>query len=326
MSFLFVSHASVDKAARVRPLVEVLIEEGETVWIDRPGRGENDFGFDQAYIDRNDIDHLLSGRPWSTGIQSALRASGAVIGCLSRSLLEDRAVLEGELTYADTAEKLVTCIVDDLPFEDLARYERGLFDPRKHQSPRIDCARLAEALERRAAMNGAVEELPRHLAVEWEKVRNLVGSANRVRREPRPLRTRDIGAAAAVLRAIPVGPILHVSHVPAEVIQAFGEWLGTPERVDAALDQAMTLIKAAFPEGYTERQILVRRGQLPGVGTLSGEALWIQIFSVAGLKARRTLAAFLTAPIGRWALERSGAGSAARSFLDGLRKPGSYHS
>ena len=73
MSFLFISHASADKANRIRPLVEVMIEEGETVWVDRPGAGAGNLGLDQAYIDRNRVDRLQNGRPWPTGIREALR-------------------------------------------------------------------------------------------------------------------------------------------------------------------------------------------------------------------------------------------------------------
>lgn len=84
MSFIFVSHASDDKPMRIRPLVEVLIAEGETAWIDRPGAGAGNLGFSQDYISRHDIDFLQSGTPWSTSIEDALRGSGAVLGCLSR--------------------------------------------------------------------------------------------------------------------------------------------------------------------------------------------------------------------------------------------------
>lgn len=323
MSFLFVSHASEDKVARVRPLVEVLIDEGESVWIDRPGAGEGNFGFRQSYIDQNDIDYLQSGQPWSTGIQSALQTSGAVIGCLSRAMLVNRVVLKDELTFADISRKLVTCIVDDLTFGDLPKFENGLLDLRKAQSPQLDCTVLREALDLRERTGVAVEELPEAARVQWEKVRNLICHANRVRSEPRPLRKRDFALGKALLARVPVGPILRVHHVPQDIVDAFSKSLATTERVETAFTQATTLLKQAFPKGYTERQILVRRGQLPPFGTLPTEAFWLQVLSVAGLKARRTVASFLVTPIARWALEQAEAGDVAEDFLATLRIPNS---
>ncbi len=323
MSFLFVSHASEDKVARIRPLVEVLVDEGESVWIDRPGAGEENFGFSQSYIDRHDIDYLQSGQPWSTGIQSALQASGAVIGCLSRALLKNKAVLKDELTYADTSRKLVTCIVDDLSFEDLSKFEDGLLDLRNFQSPKIDCDALREALELRRRNGAVVEELPEGARTEWEKVRNLISQVNRLRPEPRPLRKRDVVLGSALLYRIPVGPILRVHHIPQEIFDAFGQTLATAERVDSAFNQAMALLTESFPEGYTERQILVRRGQLPPFGTLPPEVFWLEVLSLAGLKARRTFASFLITPVARWALEQAGATDVAENFLGILQIPNS---
>ena len=103
--------------------------------------------------------------------------------------------------------------------------------------------------------------------------------------------------------------------MPEAVLQAFADHLGTPSRVESVLAQADRLLHAAFPDGSTERQILVRMSQLPGVGSIAPEAFWRQLFAVAGLKARRTVAAFLICPEGRWALRRSRADEVAADFL-----------
>lgn len=321
MSFLFISHASTDKRSRVKPLVEAMIQEGEAVWIDRPGMGDQDFGFAQAYINRNDIDYLQSGRPWSSNISQALRQAGAVIGCLSRALLEDRAVLEGELTFAEVGDKLVTCIVDDISFEDLPRFQHGLIDFGKHYSPRIDCALLRQALDHPELAHGGPDKLPARLRAEWEKVRNLIAAANRIRREPKPLRSQDIERAAKILRDVPVGPILHVSRIPARILEAMADSLAAPDQIRAIIEQTNALVLAEFPAGYTDRQILLRLGQLPTPGTLPPDDLWTEIFRLAGLKARRTVVALLLTPMGAWALARTGTEEIAESLLSELRSP-----
>jgi hypothetical protein len=63
VAYVFVSHASNDKQ-RIRPLVEALVLQGVKVWLDRPGHGDNHFGFDQDFIDRYRIRSLRAGLDW----------------------------------------------------------------------------------------------------------------------------------------------------------------------------------------------------------------------------------------------------------------------
>jgi hypothetical protein len=299
--------------------VEVLVAEGELVWIDRPGTSPDSFGFDQAYVDSHDIDYLQSGRSWSDSIQTALTASGAVIGCLSRALQDQREVLQDELSFADISQKLVTCVVDDLPFSELSRLNHGLLDVSRCQSVRIDPCVLRRALDVREASGCAVEDLPSPLRLEWEKVRSLIAAANKVRIEPRPLRAADIARIAPLLATIPVGPILRVTDIPAQIVEALGLKVASAERVETAFNQAATLIMAAFPHGFTERQIVLRKAALPPFGTLPGEAYWTQLLAAAGLKARRMVAAFLLCPVNRWAIESAGIQVVADQFVNSLR-------
>ncbi|NWG53177.1 MAG: toll/interleukin-1 receptor domain-containing protein [Hydrogenophilaceae bacterium] len=304
MSFIFVSHASEDKRLRVRALVETLIAEGEHVWIDRPGAGDNNFGFDQAYIDAHGIDHLNSGQSWSQSIASALNHAGAVLGCFSQALAKEKSVWEQELYFAAVSNKLVACIIDDLPFDDLAQYKAGIADFAATQAPRIDCAALRAALDWRAHTGQPAEALPSALREEWEKVRNLIADANKRRTEPRSLSAADIRRCAARLARVPVGPILTLQHIPEQVIVAMARGLGTPERAAAALTQTQSILAAAFPEGYEPRQIYIEAHELPMIGAIPSHAFWTQVFGKAGLKGRRTVVALLITPIGQWALQR----------------------
>lgn len=324
MSFLFISHASADKDVRIRPLVEVLLAEGELVWVDRPGVGAGNLGLEQELVDRARVEYLASGQPWPRAIQEALVQSGAVIACLSRAVIANAGVLRDELTFAHLAGKLVTCIVDDLSHEEMHAAGNGLLDFSSIQSYHIDCALLSAALVALPHV-GHVEALPSEMREEWNKVRHLIASADRLRLEPRSMRANDLAPGAEILCDIPVGPILHVRHFPSAVLEAFAAAIDTPDRVEAALSQAQTMLGAAFPQGFTERQIFVRKGQLPALGSLSPEAFWTQLFAVAGLKGRRTVASFLVCPIGRWAVRRAGCDDVVVEFLSELTRPGSFN-
>ena len=68
-----------------------------------------------------------------------------MIGCSQGLQYSGREVLKDELIYAETAGKLVTCIVDDLGYDELPMFD-GLLDLRGHQSVRIRPDLLREAL------------------------------------------------------------------------------------------------------------------------------------------------------------------------------------
>ena len=137
----FVSHASADKAERVKPLVRALLIEGVPLWLDRPGHGDSHFNFDAAYIERHDIASLQAGRPFDRQILEAHWQCDAVLGCLSRFLTQNRHVLVQELVLAAYANKLVACIVDELPYGEIPS-DLGLIDASRLQAPRIDAVAL----------------------------------------------------------------------------------------------------------------------------------------------------------------------------------------
>jgi hypothetical protein len=315
LAHIFVSHASEDKLQRVRPIVEVLVDEGEPIWIDRPGAGEGNFGFDQAYISINDIDFLSSGNSWSDSILSALRSSGAVLGCLSKALVGQRDVIIGELTVAASMGKLVTCIVDDLDHSELPRLTLGLLQADRMQAPRLDVQLLRKALDHRRQTGCSVADLPQSLRAEWEQVRNLIASIDRVRTEPRRMRMGDIERVAPRLRDMPIGPPLKIHEVPLELIHAFGDFLNTPARVAAALNQANQLVRASTEDASLARKLTVRSGALRPIGATSGDGFWTDVFSLAGLKSRRTVAALVVHPVAEWALMHAQAEAVAEALL-----------
>ncbi len=87
---VFVSHASVDKHSRIRPLVHALLLEGVSLWVDRPGFGPSHLGFDTDFIRRHGIGFLKPGRRYQEQIRQALKHSSFVLACLSRGFLDDR--------------------------------------------------------------------------------------------------------------------------------------------------------------------------------------------------------------------------------------------
>ena len=320
MSFIFISHASEDKTDRIRPIAEVLIEEGEPLWLDRPGAGENNFGFDQSYISLNRIDHLQSGQPWSENLSDAIRNSGAVLGCISSALEGNREVILSELTVANAMGKLVTCIVDDLDYNQLGQFDFGFSDLSKAQSPRINPALLQEALKTRRQTGVSVEELPEQQRAEWEKVRNLIASINRVRKTPRPLREPDIKRIAPIIATIGHGPIIKITDVPDKILRAFGDHLGLPDLAGSAIQQTNDLITASTPDEELCRKLQIRQATLPNLGNSPSDNFWTQAFTRAGLQSKRTVASLIANPTANWALQQSSATSIGEDFFESLRK------
>jgi hypothetical protein len=316
MTHIFISHASEQKVDCIRPIVEALVIEGEPVWIDRPGYGECNFGFTQEYIALNDIDHLRSGNSWSDSIQSALRQSGAVLGCLSRALVGQREVILAELTVAATLGKLVTCIVDDLDFGELSLFAQGLLDTNRLQSPRLDPARLREAVDWLRDHGGAPDQLPTTLRGEWEILRGLIADIDRVRLEPRRMRNRDIERLKSRLSAMPIGPVLRVDRLPPPLIYALGDHVNTGERARALIRQTNELVRASTADPELCAQMILREGCLPPPGHTSGDNFWTQAFHVAGLKARRTVAAMLLNPVATWAFQQAQVTRTVTALLD----------
>lgn len=321
MTHIFISHASEQKIDCVRPIVEALVIEGEPVWIDRPGAGEFNFGFDQEYIARNDIDHLRSGNSWSDSIQSALRHSGAVLGCLSRALLTQRDVILAELTVAATLGKLVTCIVDDLAYDELPLFTQGLLDAGRLQATRICPKRLRSALDWLHDNEAAPESLPQDMYVEWEKLRGLIADLNRVRNEPRRMRYRDVQRLAMRLADMPIGPILKIDRVPVAVIHALGDHINTTERTHALIRQANELVRSSTPDAELCAKMVLREGALPPIGHSSGDNFWTHAFQRAGLMARRTVAAIVLNPVAAWAFQQARVEHVVTTFLDDVRYP-----
>lgn len=315
---IFVSHASEDKLQHIKPIVEALLMEGEPVWIDRPGAGENNFGFDQAFISSNPIEFMGSGTPYSDTLKSALRSSGAVLGCLSRALTERREVILGELTVASTMDKLATCIVDDLGFEELSQFTFGLLDAGRLQAPRIDTSALRRAIDRRRQTGCGVEALPTDERAAWEVLLGLISSINAKRTEPRRMRNVDIERLKPLISRVPVGPVLHLNEIPQPLVFALADHIDTRDRANSLIQQANALIGAAVPDAELASGLSIRRGALPAIGTLSGDDYWSRVLSLAGTKGRKTVAALFSVPVADWTFHQTGETSLRDRFLQSL--------
>lgn len=317
MSHLFISHSSDDKQKSIRPLVKVLLVEGESVWIDRPGY--DGFGFDPSFVSRQAIDYLHSGEPWSGSIRSALNEAGAVLGCLSRSMLANKDVAIDELVVGSAMNKLVTCIVDDLPYEDLTQFCTGLLDLSQAQAPRIRPYVLQQALEFQRKHGCHASEMPEPLYSEWQSVRFLTESIDRVRAVPRPLRAVEAKVLADLIRTVPVGPILKIATVPQAIIDSLSDHVASPEHAQALLTQTNQLVLHATDDQELAEKMTLHSAKLPVIGRTSSQAYWTQVFQLGGLKARRTIVALLMNPIATWAIQKAGTHSSVSTFIDDLR-------
>ena len=314
MTFLFVSHASPDKKTRVRPIVEALAHFDVPMWLDRPGPGLSHFGFDSDFIRDKRIRGLRAGRDYTEQISLALSEASAVLCCLSRAILDERVILEQELVIADQLDKLVVCIVDDLPHGALP--DVGLRDLRKLQADRIDPDAVRAALDwLDASPDRTPAAMPHTHRETWEVIKKLLADIEAVARRSGgwPPREEMLEACRARLRRSGIGPMVHAREVPQNLIHAFASGLPDPREAFALLSLAMELRAQVNKEGFEAEQILVDESEITPPTSLSSRELWAEILILAGQKSRRTLAALLVAP--------GSPGAAFENYLQWLEEP-----
>jgi hypothetical protein len=161
--------------------------------------------------------------------------------------------------------------------------------------------------------------MPAALHAEWEKVRNLIASVNRNRAEPRILRKQDIARLTPLLESIDIGPILKIYEVPPEIPRSLAGHVCSPNRREALLAQASSLVIAATPDRALQSLMSIRMGSIPPLDS-PGDAFWHGVFRQAGLIARRTVAALVLTPQAAWAFDQAGTSDLARSFVANLRR------
>ncbi|MCZ8280006.1 MAG: toll/interleukin-1 receptor domain-containing protein [Acetobacteraceae bacterium] len=112
MSFVFISHASEDKR-RIRPIIDSILAAGLKVFIDDPARagfgGESVHGFVRLHADR----------AWKDQLDEAMAASACALVCWSRHADVRRRGWLDEVAQARGANKLVSCVIDDVPIRTL---------------------------------------------------------------------------------------------------------------------------------------------------------------------------------------------------------------
>jgi hypothetical protein len=327
MSRIFVSHASENKASHVRPLVEALLHQGLSVWVDRPGMGEHNLGLSRDTIERHDVRGLQSGRPWDEQIIEAHRQCGAVLVCLSQAMSKERQVLVDELMLARYANKLVACIVDDLAFDKIPQ-DLGLAMPAHLQAPRLDTARLGEALRLlREPANTGTDPLTPMLREQWEVFLQLVADLRAVLRRQGSLLAspEELAEAISALMAFPHAPMVRYVEVPQALVDLLASRLDTPATARAHFTAAMQLALNSRDAGDTEQQVAVSPAEVVAPEQVPLQDYWTQVVAVAGTKSRRTLAALFLVPhaLGLDQLSPAAAAQVA-PFLAWLREPAGH--
>jgi hypothetical protein len=291
MGFVFISHASEDKP-RVRPVVQALAFLDVKVWIDRPGFGPNHFNFDQDFIAKYDIRGIKAGSDYDSEISEALYQCGAVLVCLSRALNRDRQILVNELVFGKIQQKLVACLVDDLPYPELPG-DLGLGDASRIQAERIDPIILQAAVDA-IAQGNAASTLTGAMGVQWQIVLSLVRQIETL--APAEPKEEDLRRAAKELVRFPVTPIVRASDIPLSITEIFAERFSEPAAAQGFLARAMRVRKLCNPEGGTEDQILVKDIDVLSPFLVRARDYWDDVLPAAGLRSPRTLAALLLTP------------------------------
>lgn len=320
--YVFVGHASDDRK-RLRPLIEALALHGLSVCIDRPGHAPNNFDFEPAFIARYGIRSLRMGESWSDQVSEAIRAAGAVLVCLSRAAALERRMFVQELLLGLHHRKLLICVIDDLGVDNWAR-DLGLPDTSGIRADRVDLRALARAVALERYQPGGSASADASAREQWQLVEQLSREIDCLfdADGARPPTAAQMAAARKAISAVPVGPMVRDSDIPDDVIAVFADRLADPVRAARFLALAAELRLACNPEGFTDRQITVRPGDGLNPRTIAAEVFWRAVLRAAGMKSRRSLAAFLLAP-GAPQLATLGPGPARvfREFLVWLEDP-----
>jgi hypothetical protein len=287
VSFVFVSHASIDKV-RIKPLIEALALQGVKLWIDRPGSGATDFNFDQAFIERYGILGISSGKNYADEISKALKECGVVLACLSRALCMDKRILVQELVIGSHAEKLVACVVDDMPFSEIPHEIGGLIDVRRLQATRINPSMLRQPL------GGVRERLAEEEKQQWDRFANLLYEIRR--KLPQAPTAGELNAASITLLRFPIFPVVPARDIPPQIAEIYAAHFPDPARARTFLSIAMRVRLQSNPEDCTEKQILVGNGEVLNPFLTPSEGYWEDVLQAAGGKSPRTLAALLITP------------------------------
>jgi hypothetical protein len=294
--YVFFGHAPGDKR-RLRPLIEALALHGLSVCIDRPGTGPNTFEFEPSFLASYGIRSLRIGESWSDQVSEAIRGAGAVLVCLSRAVAGERRVLMQELLLGLHHRKLVTCVIDDLSVDGLP-WDLGLPDASSIHPERVDLDALERAVAFERHEQGGSAAADTSARQQWQLVARLASDIDRFfdAAGRRPPTAAQMAAARRAISAVPVGPTVRFFEIPDDVIAVFADRFADPGRANRFLALASELRLACNPEGFTDRQITVRAWEVLDPRAMTAEVFWRAVLSAAGMKSRRSLAAFLMAP------------------------------
>lgn len=120
MSFVFISHAGVDKP-RIKPITDKLIDAGFVLWIDRP----EEMGYTAEEIHAS-MHRMVSGRNWPKQIGHGLDDAFCVLLFASKRILEPgHPWWRKEFETAQVLGKLIIVRIDDIDLQK-AKLPRGL--------------------------------------------------------------------------------------------------------------------------------------------------------------------------------------------------------
>lgn len=296
VGFTFISHCSIDKPL-AKQLVRSLAVQGLQLWVDRPGFGDvgESLSLPQEFIDSYRVEGIRIGNNWMDELNSALHRAGVVVGCLSRNLKNDRTVLAQELAIALRDQKLITCIIDDLPAQDIQTL--GLAQLDRLQAIRIDCVKLGHAVDR-WLRNEPQEVWPIEEIIPWNGSQLLKKQIDQRLMERGVWSPTDAAVQTAKHRIeiVPIGPPMDPSDMPNNIGREFAQFYSTKQTAWGHINNSMRIIQELNREKFELNQIILRPPEIVDFTTASAEDFWMDVLILANHKSRRTLAGLLATP------------------------------
>jgi hypothetical protein len=290
MSFVLISHRGVDKP-RIRPLVEMLIEQRIPVWIDRPEEFNNASW--QSNLEQGELlSGIKPGVEWPNSVESALFSASAVVVCWSKEWSNDRAMLIREFSVAHARSRTGLGVYLPLQLDLSPDIPDSVQEIRRQVHDTVQGYNFAKE------GNRAFERLSKDLGELFRHASPVARQAG-IGTPPGSMLTLFMsGAREAIpiielLSELPEGPAVPYHVIPFSIKMQIANSLGQTEAA-STVGQASSLVLETYPAALRRRPytIAVMPAMLPS--PLSPPIdYWESAFTNAAVLGPRMVAALL---------------------------------
>ena len=296
MSFVFLSHRSVDKP-RIRPFVIELIDRKIPVWVDN----FEEFNLRLDVKERRINEEELAGgieklRDWPGQIDHALVQAFAVIVFWSKNWTADRAVLTREHGAAHILGNVGYSAYIPVLLDDANQLDQAVIAYREAVHDTVQAYNVARyGQEHWAALTKAVQKLWSHRAhSQSPQLVSSIGSASVDWLAEFRTPNREPDRTVELLLRLPGGPAVDPFLIPASIRRLVANGTGR-EEAPLTVTEAGGLVLRTFSEQMRKNPdvLVVMPSAIPPPSRVPMAEYWASVFDVACCLGPRMLGALL---------------------------------